>query len=92
MKPPGCLLLRRKPPKTNAPLSFERGLWWAVIRQAARDLRYAHKSEALDALEFLRSTGLWLSGEMFSVPGDDYKQAVTELVMARMRVRGEPLL
>ena len=85
------LLLHRQPPNTKKPLGDEGRLWWAVVRQAAHDLRYSHLSEAQDALEFLRSTGLWLSGSMFAISERDYKVAVTELVSARNRVRDEEL-
>lgn len=78
-------LLNGKPPYGYGGSEGTRRLWWAVIRQSARDVRYSHKSQALDALEFLKETGLWLSQDMFSIPEDEYKHEVARVVLARNR-------
>lgn len=72
--------------------SGEALLWWAALRQAARDLRYEHESLALDALEFLRVTGVWLAERLFEIDGDEFKREVTRLVLLRARVLGRMLV
>lgn len=66
-------------------------LWWAVIRAAAHDLRYSHASCALDALEFLRDTGVWLLTELFLVDVGEARRGVVSLVIDRNRYHREPL-
>ena len=69
-----------------------RSLWRAVIRQAERDLLRAPESEALDALEFLRTTGVWLWSDVFgTMEVGEAKQYITTLVLARNRRIGEDL-
>ena len=86
-------LLAYRPPYMETPtqLTPEGKLWWAVVRTAAHDLRYGHKSIALDALEFLRSTGLWLLTDMFAVDGGIARMGIAVLVLARNRAHREPL-
>ena len=75
-------LLRLRPPghKKSPP---ELLIWWAVTRQAARDLAFSYESNALDALEFLRSTGKWVAVELFGIPSDEYEHGVIDLVTLR---------
>lgn len=78
-------LLKGKPPYGYGNTDGSHRLWWAVIRQSAHDLRFAHKSVALDALEFLKETGLWLTQDMFGIPEEEYKHEVARIVLARNR-------
>jgi len=82
-KPPQIIswLLRKRPPIRCA--SPELAVWWAVTRQAARDLVFSYESDALDALEYLRGTGRWVCTELFGVPMSIYETAVVELVRLR---------
>lgn len=84
-------LVKRYPPKrwTKKKPAGELAVWWGVLRQAARDTRYGHRSLALDGLEFLTSTGEWLSVTLFDIPQREYRKAVTELVMKRGLCRGD---
>lgn len=66
-------------------------LWWAVLRQAAYDLRYGHQQDALDAIEFLKDTGCWLCTELYGVDSDDYKHEVAGLLLRRNREKDEHL-
>ena len=69
-----------------------RGLWRAVIKQAEHDLLRAPESEALDALEFLRTTGVWLWSDVFgTMEVSEAKQYIAALVLARNRRTGEDL-
>ena len=85
-------LLAICPPYDTKKPTGERALWWAVIRTAGKDLRYSHRSEALDALEWLKLTGLWLLTEVYWVPPDEAKGEITALVFRRQRERGEDLV
>ena len=73
------LLLRRNPPLYIQPTS-EEYLWWAVLRQAAKDIRYGHEQQALDAYEFLSSTGLWMLQFYFRQSEDRAINAIASLV------------
>ena len=69
-----------------------RRLWEGVLRQAERDLLRAPQSEALDALEFLRTTGVWLWSEVLGTYGGlDAKIHVIDLVRKRNRQMGTEL-
>ena len=70
----------------------ERLLWWGILRQAARDVLHGHRSIALDGLEFLSSTGEWVSEELFGISTKDYRDAVVSLVMQREREKAERLV
>jgi len=76
-------LLKRNPPSGR--VLREKALWWNVIRQAACDLRFSHRSSAIDALEFLRSTGLWLAAEILGIPDGTYQKEVAALLVRRNR-------
>jgi len=75
--------------KKKAPA--EQGLWQAVLRGAARDLAFSHESEALDALEWLRSTGAWLAVDYLGIDAEMYKKEIARLVLWRERRTGERL-
>lgn len=77
-------LLVKTPP--NNETTGPPALWWAVIQQAASDLRHADESLALDALRFLKEDGLFLANNMFLIPLTEYREAVTSLVTDRHRV------
>lgn len=81
----GSWLLAKRPPGNKKPPTGELRLWWSAIRRAARDLRYGHESEAIDALEFLKDTGLWLTTTLFHVEARVYQLGVAALVAARNR-------
>lgn len=66
-------------------------MWWAVVRQAAHDLRYSHDSNALDALDFLRSTGEYVCQHLFDIDPDEYRKEVVGLLMRRNRELGREL-
>ena len=74
-------LCRQRPPgnKKSPP---ELLIWWAVTRQAAHDLVFSYESNALDALEYLRSTGEWVTS-LLGVPTSEYEKAIIELVQLR---------
>lgn len=76
-------LLSRHPPENTKPTEPEEGLWWAVVRLGARDLRYGTVQEGLDAIEFLRSTGLWLLTDMFGLEPRQAMAAITRLLAER---------
>lgn len=63
-------------------------IWWAVTRQAAHDLLFSYESDALDALEYLRSTGQWVVVDVFGVPSDEYERGVVDLVTDREKRTG----
>lgn len=82
-------LLERQPPAGR--VTGELALWWAVIRQAALDLRFSYPGRAIDALEFLRDVGPWLAGTLYSVPEIAYRQEVASLLYRRNRAFGQDL-
>lgn len=66
-------------------------MWWAVVQQSAHDLRFAHRSLALDALEFLRDTGVWLGESLFSIPAKEMREEIVLLILRRNRFHKEAL-
>jgi hypothetical protein len=58
-------------------------LWWAVIRQAAKDLRYGDRLTAEEALSFLADSGLWMLTEFYEFSDDDARRAIVALVAPR---------
>ena len=84
-------LLDKRPPYPLTRWDGERALWWAVIQRSAHDLRFGSRSDALDALDFLRSTGQWLSEVLFNVPVREYQEAVALLVLHRNRFHHDSL-
>lgn len=72
-------ILFLKSPK-NKKLQPEQKLWWSVIRQAADDIETGYEQQALDAYEFLSSTGLWMLIETFGVDEDKAIEAIANLV------------
>jgi hypothetical protein len=73
-------------------LQKEEALWWAVIRQAARDIKSSHHSEAEDAKEFLESTGLWLTTSVLNLSSEEkYIADVTKLIQQRNKRFPVPL-
>ena len=86
-------LLGRRPPywQKKTPPQGPEALWWGVIRQAAHDLRFSHRSCALDALEFLTTSGLWLTSRLYRVPRREYQEEVTALLVRRNRFVGDHL-
>lgn len=82
-------LLAGQPPNRN--VHREELLWWNVLRQAAYDLRFSHRSNALDALEFLRSTGKWLASDVLGIPDGTYESEVAALLIRRNRAHTQPL-
>lgn len=77
------ILLRRSPPKTKIPPTPEMRMWWAVMQTAAKDLRFAHESAALDAYEFLETTGKWMAMTWFSLSPAQYDDALRNLASRR---------
>ena len=69
----------------------ELNLWWAVIRQAAGDLRYANRSVALDALEFLRNSGVYLLSWLYGISTRDSQLEIAGLVHRRNKFHNAPL-
>ena len=61
-----------------------------MVRQAAHDLLFSHESEALDALEWLRSTGMWVM-EALDIEETTYQKEIARLVLWRERRTGERL-
>jgi hypothetical protein len=58
----------------------EADLWWGVVREGARDLLYGHESVALDACEFLTTTGVWLCGYLWGVDSSAMHRELVRLV------------
>ena len=96
-------LLKLRPPDNNSLCSLastasynkkaqpELMIWWAVTRQAAWDLVFHDESIALDALEFLRSTGKWIAVDLFGIPNDGYERGVIDLIELRAARTGQRL-
>ena len=84
-------LLRRDPSKIKNPLTGEQRLWWAVIRQAAKDIMYGNEQEALDGYDFLKSSGLWLLIYQFDIKEDRAVQEIASLVKRYGARTGRPL-
>lgn len=82
-------LLSKSPPYHASRDGLER-LWWAVLRQAALDLRYGHKQRGLDALEFFIETGVWLSWVLFAVPKNETRDEVAGLLLRRNQTMKSP--
>lgn len=78
------------PPETENPTG-EQKLWWGVIRQAAKDLRYGRRSVALDGLEYLRDSGCYLLSWLFGIPLKESRVEIAHLVHERNRYHNEPL-
>ena len=78
-------LLELEPPYNRKPTNGELRLWWAMIRLAAKDVLDGHESLALDGLEFLRLSGLWLGTTLFQIPEEEWKHEVVALVVRRNR-------
>lgn len=55
-------------------------LWWAIIRESARDVQREHESLALDGLEFLRGTGVWLCEYLWGIEPDRTNKELVVLV------------
>lgn len=69
----------------------EAKLWYAAIRQAITDLLHGHDGLAIDAVEFLDSTGAWLAWKLWGVPEHQTRQEVGRLLEQRNRERGYSL-
>lgn len=69
----------------------EHRLWWGVIRQAAGDLRYGNRSIALDGLEYLRDSGVYLLSWLFGVEEVETRREIAGLVMRRNAFHQQPL-
>ena len=82
------LLLRSHPPGQMTKPTKEFYLWWAVVRQSARDIEHGHEQLALDAYEFLSHTGLWLLQYYFMLDESKAIEAVASLVRS-YNVRAE---
>lgn len=89
MRDPSVLLGKTPPYVDKA--TGEAALWWAVIKQAAYDLRFGNESLALDALEFLRESGQWICLTLFGIPREEYRLEITGLVLRRNRHLGTEL-
>lgn len=72
------------PPEANG-LGWDPGearLWWAVIRQSAKDVLTLPESDALDAAEFLRYTGVHLVEALFAIPVEETNKELARLIKA----------
>lgn len=58
------------------------------MRQAAKDVLTSHESEALDAREFLTTTGVWLLVNLVGIPLDAALEETARLVRQRWGNRG----
>lgn len=76
---------------TAPDLAPEAKLWLAAVRQAFTDLRLGHDSLAVDAIEFLDSTGAWLLLKFKGIPEYATRLKVGELIKERDRKRGYTL-
>ena len=74
------LLLRNHPPGQLTKPTKEFYLWWAVIQQAAKDIDTGHEQRALDAYEFLSTTGLWLLTSYFNIREDVAIEVIADVV------------
>lgn len=66
-------------------------LWWAVVREAARDARYANRSTALDSVEWLTCSGCYLTSVLFHIPVVECYREVIKLIRERNRYHEEPI-
>lgn len=73
------LLKKRWPRYRVLPSTPERRLWWATLRQAAKDVRRGIEPEKTDALEFLESTGLWLLQTLFFIKPEESQKEIIGL-------------
>ena len=74
-------MVRLRPPSGVA--KGELGLWWAILRQAARDVLVSRNyTLAEEALSFLRGSGKFLYRSLFGIPEqateEELKRLVTE--------------
>ena len=58
----------------------EASLWWAVIRQSAKDVLTLEESEALDAAEFLKDSGAYLVEALFAIPPEETRKELAHLI------------
>ena len=87
---PKSWLLRKRPPHPRLPPSVsaaDRRLWWAICRQAARDLVGGHASVAWDAAEFLANTGVWLCEWLWEVPQAKTSAEIVALAKRNPRIK-----
>lgn len=77
-------------PDKQMPTGEDR-LWWAVIRSAAKDLRYARKSLALDAGDWLTGSGTHLVSFLYHIDCRVTIHAILALIRQRNRYHEEPI-
>jgi len=65
-------------------------LWRGVIRQALWDVEHGHHSLALDGLDFLRSTGLWLDTILPVSSAGDLSRRIARSISRRIARNGDP--
>ena len=84
-------LLKKRPPKNRLPAP-ELRLWWGILRQAGRDIERGSEQEALDAYEFLSSTGLWMLTTYFNLRESVAIEAIAKLVRTYNVRHDKPLV
>jgi len=70
------------PPEDNG-LGWPPGearLWWAVVRQSAKDVLTLPESEALDAAEYIRYSGCYLLDGLFAIPVEETNKELARLI------------
>lgn len=81
------LLSSRAPDQTSGAVSTpEAALWWATLRQAAKDFIRGIQPDAGDAEEFLGTTGAWLMAEIFRMSAEDIASEMDVLKRLRSRI------
>ena len=65
----------------------EARLWWAVIRQAARDVLNLRESMAMDAAEYLRYSGAYLVEALFAIPVEETNKELARLITRSRALR-----
>lgn len=58
----------------------EARLWWAVVQQASVDVLTLPESAALDAAEFLESSGVHLVEALFGIPQEETRKELARLI------------
>ena len=65
----------------------EARLWWAVIRQSAKDVLNLRESMAMDAAEYLRYSGSHLVEALFGIPTEETNKELARLIVRSRGLR-----
>lgn len=65
----------------------EARLWWAVVWQAAADVLELDETPALDAADFLRSTGAHLNEALWGISVEETRKELVRLMKSNPALR-----